>query len=133
MKLLLRKDKPLDWMTFKCSNSWFKGFKFKKQISLRAATNKKPKSAEERLPLVRKFHRTANEFRQSPPSRDPKYGRFPASHTYHVDQVPLEFGGMFKKTYGQTGGKDVRVKQQNSIWISVNQRYKRVSGQLGKM
>jgi hypothetical protein len=91
---------------FQCSAFWFHGFKMRYQISLRAANNRKSKSVEERLPQIRKFHRTVKQFRQPPPERDSKFGRFPANQTYHFD----EFGGMFKKTYGRKGKKSVRVK-----------------------
>jgi hypothetical protein len=110
MKLLLRKDQPVEFEKFKCSNFWFEGFKVRYQVSLRAANNKKSKSVEQRLPQIRKFHQTVKEFRQPPPQMDPKYGRFPANRTYHVDQVPLEFGGMFKKTYDRKGKKSIRIK-----------------------
>ena len=110
MKYFLRKDKLNGYENFKASDHWFTNFKRRYEISFRAASNKKSKSTEERLPQVRNFHRTAKAFRTPPPQADPKYGRFPASATYHMDQVPLEFGGMFNKTYAKKGSKRVRIR-----------------------
>ena len=87
MKLFVKKDQPPEWENFVASDRWLQNFKFRFLISLRAATNAKSKSAEERLPEVRKFHNTAKQFRQPPPNNDPKYGRFPALQTYHMDQA----------------------------------------------
>ena len=79
-------------------------------ISLRAATNTKSQTVEQRLLEVRKFHRIVREFARTPPLRDLKHGRFPARDRFHADQVPLEFGGVFSKTAAPKGSKRVHVK-----------------------
>jgi len=79
-------------------------------LTLRAVSNKKTRSPEERLPEVQKFHRWVKTLRNSEPQRDPKYGRFPAEDTYASDQIPLEFGKFGKKTYNPKGAKSVRLK-----------------------
>lgn len=94
MKQALMSDKPEGWTEFKYSDQWFKRFKQRYSITLRARTNKKGKSVEERLPQVQEFHRKVKSMTQGPPDRDPKYGKFPAKVRAHVDQVSSE-----KKTF----------------------------------
>jgi len=95
---------------FNASHGWFHRWKDRFQISLRKQTNVKSKSAQERLPKVQKFHRTVKQMCQPPPEQDAKYGRFTGKNRFHVDQVPLEFGGS-DKTYEKKGAKRVHVKK----------------------
>lgn len=95
---------------FNATQGWFRKWKKRFQVSLRKRTNTKTKSAQERLPKVQKFHRTAKRFCQPPPQQDPKYGRFAAKNRFHVDQVPLEFGGS-DTTYEKKGAKVVQIKK----------------------
>lgn len=87
MKKILKTEEPDGFDEFKCSNGWLGGFLSRHIICLRVATNNKPKSAAERVPALQKFHSTSLTFRQPPPLRDEKYGRFPADATYASDQV----------------------------------------------
>ena len=103
-KLLEKADK------FQGTQGWFRKWKARYQVSLRKRTNSKTKSAQERLPKVQKFHRTAKRFCQPPPQQDEKYGRFAARNRFHVDQVPLEFGGS-DTTYEKKGAKVVAIKR----------------------
>lgn len=89
MKAALAKQQPPGWDTFKYSDQWFDRFKKRHNIVLRRRTNKKSKTLEERLPKIREFHRKVKSMRQTPPARDPKYGRWAAKKTAHVDQVRL--------------------------------------------
>ena len=60
---------------------------------------------------MQKFHHTVKLFRQPPPQRDQKYGRFPTEHTYHVDQVPWEPAKrLFESTYEVRGKRRVQIK-----------------------
>ena len=83
----MKTDKPEGHENFTASNGWLGKFLKRHLINLRVATNVKNKSVEERLPLMKKNHRMLKTFRQPPPLRHPKYGRFPPSHTYASDQV----------------------------------------------
>ena len=95
---------------FKATNGWFQKWKARYQIRLRERTNSKTKSAEERIPKVQKFHRVAKRMCHPPPQQDEKYGRFAPTNRFHVDQVPLEFGGR-SKTYEKKGAKKVQIKK----------------------
>ena len=95
---------------FQASRGWFRRWKRRFQVSLRRRSNKKTKSARERLPKVQKFHRTIKRFCQPPPEQDAKYGRFKPENRFHVDQVPLEFGGA-ETTYEKKGAKRVDIKR----------------------
>lgn len=92
MKQALERDKPEGWKDFQYSNHWFTRFKKRHNISLRARTNKKGKTVEERLPKVREFHRKVKSMTTGPPDRDPNYGKFPADKRAHVDQVRAHTG-----------------------------------------
>lgn len=96
--------------TFRASRGWFHRWKARFQVSLRRQTNTKAKSAQERLPKVQKFHRTVKQMCQPPPKQDDTYGRFTGNNRFHVDQVPLEFGGS-DTTYDKKGTKRVHVKK----------------------
>jgi hypothetical protein len=109
MKKLLREKKPNEFEKFKASNNWIYRFKRRFQLSLRSRTNMKSKSTEQRLPEIRKFHRTVLDFRQPPPQQDDKLGRFRALSTYHQDQVPLQLLGR-QKTIEKIGAKRVQIK-----------------------
>jgi len=95
---------------FRASRGWFRKWRRRYQVNLRKRTNTKTKSAQERLPKVQKFHRTVKRFCQPPPTQDPKYGRFKPHNRFHVDQVPLEFGGA-EHTYEKKGAERVNIKR----------------------
>lgn len=95
---------------FRASSGWFSRWKVRFQVSLRKQSNTKTKTAQERLHKVQKFHRTVKQFCAPPPEQNPKYGRFAGRNRFHVDQVPLEFGGT-EKTYEKKGAKRVHVKK----------------------
>lgn len=112
MKGLLRKNPPEGdgWKKFQASTGWATKFLDRFDVSRRARSNGNPKSVQQRLPQIRKFHKTAKAFTQPPPLRDAKYGRFPASTRYHVDQVPFEPARrIFDHTYEKKGAKRVQV------------------------
>jgi len=110
MKFLLRSARPLGWEKFNDTYKWLDGYMTRFQIVERHRTNKKQISVEDRLPQIRLFHQTAKLFRQPPPLNDAKYGRFAAKNTFHVDQVPLEFGKVGKYTLEMKGSTFVAVK-----------------------
>lgn len=113
MKKLLKKNPPQndEWKSFSASPGWCYNFFDRFNITKRRRSNAKSKSPQERLPQVQKFHRTVKLFRQPPPQRDQKYGRFAAEHTYHVDQVPWEPAKrLFETTYEVKGKRRVQIK-----------------------
>ena len=54
MKILVKTDCPSS--DFKASCKWLQGFNKRKGISSQKETNKKSRSVEERIPLVKNFH-----------------------------------------------------------------------------
>ena len=95
MKKIIQKNGLKGRKPLKVSDQWRSNFCRRYMITQRRVSNKKSKSAEERLPAVKKFHRTVRSFSLPPPNRHPKYGRFPPGDRYHVDQVKLLFGGVW--------------------------------------
>ena len=113
MKKLLKERPPAGtaWKAFVASPGWAHNFFGRFDVSRRARSNMKAKSPQQRLPEVQKFHRTAKRFRQPPPLRDEKYGRFPPINTLHVDQVPYEPARkIFETTYEMRGARRVQIK-----------------------
>jgi len=110
MKLLLRRDQPAGWENFKASDPWLNSFCERFNITSRRRTNNKSIPIDERLPQIKLFHQTAKLFRQPPPLSDQKYGRFRPENTFHLDQVPLEFGRVGEYTLAVKGSSFVAVK-----------------------
>ncbi len=110
---VVKEQKPHGWESFKASATWRLKFFRRFRLSLRTTSNKKSRTVAERLPLVQGFHIFVKALTQPPPGRRRKcgpYGRFPAKARYHVDQVPLEFGGVHSKTVDFKGATRVHVK-----------------------
>lgn len=114
MKKILKQTPPPDddsWKKFTASPGWCYNFFKRFHVSKRRRSNQKSKSPQQRMEQVQKFHRTAKRFRQPPPEKDPKYGRFAPQLTFHVDQVPWEPARrIFEETYEKKGTRRVQVK-----------------------
>ena len=86
------------------SEGWVSGFCKRWEITSQCRTNKHKESVTERLPQIRKFHEMLiYGIQRSEPQRDKKYGRFPPSRMYHMDQVPLSFSPGNKRSLNQKG------------------------------
>lgn len=73
-------------------------------ISEQSRSNSKLLSLEDRLPRVREFHRwLIYDLQRSGVQRCPKYGRFPPSHMFHMDQIPLQFSRDTGRTMNPVG------------------------------
>jgi hypothetical protein len=76
------------------------------EITNQCRTNKKKFSIEERLPAIRAFHQYwITAVQAGGPHRCPKYGRFPASHIYAMDQVPMPFSSAAKRSLNEKGSR----------------------------
>ncbi len=121
MKQLVEADKPKEWEKFAASDVWNSKFRKRYSISSRQRTNKKPRSAKERMPMIQKFHRTARDFRKPPPNNHPTYGRFTPRDTFHFDQVPCEFSQTGKgtlETERGCGGSNKKCKERDASSFS---------------
>ncbi|MEE8128326.1 MAG: hypothetical protein V3T45_07220 [Nitrospinaceae bacterium] len=110
MKEFVKRDQPEGYATFKASDRWRLRFFDRFRLTIRATTNVTSHTVEDRLPRVRGFHHFLKEVQipriGTPPQCD-CYGRWGACERFHVDQVPLEFGGLFNKTIDQIGTRRV--------------------------
>ena len=89
---------------FGASPGWCSRFCRRWDITYQGRTNKHTDSILERLPLIRTFHRwLIYGLQRSMPQRCAKYGRFPPSRMYHMDQVPMPFSAGTKKTMNMRG------------------------------
>jgi hypothetical protein len=92
---------------FKASGGWLQDFAQRYNLSVRRQTNKKTKSLEERLHLVRRFHKLLEKYISDEASRGPD-----STFSYHpwmvfnADQSPIALHETRNVTY-ETRGKDV--------------------------
>ena len=86
------------------SPGWCNRFCKRWEITSQCRTNKKKFSIEERLPQIQAFHTYwLRSVQRRQPLRCPKYGYFPATHIYAMDQVPMAFSSPAKKTMNERG------------------------------
>lgn len=89
---------------FRASNSWCVGFCKRFEITKQCRTNKKTRSIKDRLEQIQGFHRfLIYGLQRSEPERCSKYGRFPPSRMFHMDQVPLPFSPNSRSTLNLKG------------------------------
>lgn len=104
MRTLLEAEQPDGWEEFKASNGWVALFKKRYRITAQCQTNKKHVPITEKLPLIRNFHAWLLTILQlSTPQKSTKYGRFPATFIFHMDQIPLPFVLGSKRTLNSIG------------------------------
>ena len=88
------------------SKGWATRFCKRWEITNQCRTNKKKFSIEERLPAIQGFHQYwIGAVQGSGPARCPKYGRFPDSHIYAMDQVPMPFSSSAKRSLNERGAR----------------------------
>ena len=103
---------------FQGSKNWLYRFTKRNGISKRRRTNKKQKSAIEKISVIQGFHQELRKAVQSKrrhsPSFDKKWGRWLPTNRWNVDQVPLPFINEQATTYADKGSKAVWVAQPGS-------------------
>ena len=100
---------------FKASSGWFADFKARYGYTTRRRTNKKSKSVFDRLPLVKKFHKTWQaEVSKPGGANDPVYGKYVPSSIFNADQSPicLQEGG--SATLELRGADVVRIATKDA-------------------
>lgn len=86
------------------SKGWCSRFCKRWEITSQCRTNKKKYSIEERLPKIQGFHQYwILTVQGTGEQRCPKYGRYPASHIYTMDQVPMPFSSSSKRSMNEKG------------------------------
>ena len=73
---ILNEHKPPHYMTARLSNGWLCGFVLRYNISSRMKTDKKSKSVEERIDMIRQFHLDLKLFLSDGVQKCPMYGRY---------------------------------------------------------
>ena len=121
MQELLTAHKPTGYEHFKYSNGWVSGFKNRYRITYQTRTNKKKLPLAERLHRIKTFHKwLLHTLQRSGPIRCVKYGRFPADHIFHQDQIPLPFVLHSDRTLNQVG-EPVFIFQPNGSGLDKRQ------------
>lgn len=93
---------------FKAGNTWCRKWCRRWSVTNQCRTNTKTTSLQDRLPQIRRFHQfLIYGLQRSEPQRCPKYGRFPPSRMFHMDQVPLPFSPNTRKTMNPRGDQCV--------------------------
>jgi hypothetical protein len=88
------------------SSGWCSRFCKRWEITSQCRTNKKKFSIEERLDKIQAFHQFwILGVQHGGVQRCPKYGRFPASHIYAMDQVPMPFSSPSKRSMNEKGSR----------------------------
>lgn len=88
------------------SQGWCSRFCKRWEITSQCRTNKKKFSIAERMPKIQAFHQYwILGVQNTGEPRCPKYGRFPASHIYAMDQVPMPFSSPSKRSLNEKGSR----------------------------
>jgi hypothetical protein len=86
------------------SQGWCTRFCKRWEITSQCRTNKKKYSIEERLPKIQGFHQYwILSVQSTGEQRCPKYGRYPPSHIFTMDQVPMPFSSPSKRSMNEKG------------------------------
>ena len=94
---------------FCASRGWFNAFLNRHKLSLRARSNKKFCSIEERLPGVRKWHARLRRRVRRGVQRSTKWGRW-LPHNRYIDQVPLTLQDSTDRIYDTTGSEHIWMR-----------------------
>ena len=95
------------------SNGWVCNFQRRFGITQMCRTNKHKQSVQTRLPLIRQFHQYIRGLLNSAPQRCPLYGRFPPHRVFAMDQVPLSFSALSKRSLNKSG-EACAVREQHT-------------------
>ena len=100
---ILNIEKPDNYKTARLSNGWLYRFVTRYDISNRMKTDKKNKSVEDRIDLIRQFHLDLCLFLKEGEQRCPTYGRYPLEYIWNADHVPLPFCINMKRSLNPKG------------------------------
>jgi hypothetical protein len=119
---ILNESKPEGYDTCKFSWGWAVNFCVRYRLSTQASNNIKAHDQVDRAPEIRRFHRYWLEtVQKSEPQTDEKYGRFPPSHIFHVDQVPLCYASPHTRTLNPIGAPSCRIAGPNTAGLEKRQ------------
>jgi hypothetical protein len=103
---------------FTASVGWCIGFNERWGNSSQSRTNKHVEHVQSRLHKVANFHRwLIYDMQARLPQRCVKYGRFPPSHMFHVDQIPLPMCSPTQRTMNPINSQ-CEVKQPGGSALS---------------
>ena len=103
-KICAQSGVDAETMGFKASLGWSQRFCARWDITNQCRTNNHKLTIYERLPKIKDFHRwLIYGLQSSGRQRCQKYGRFPPSHMFHMDQVPLAFSSGRRRTLNRRG------------------------------
>jgi hypothetical protein len=111
---ILAELRPEGWQAFKASEGWCTGFCRRYAITSQSRTNGKVLPIRDRIPRIQAFHRAWLATQNGGYQRDPIYGRFPPSHLFHHDQVPLSFSPGATSTLHMRGANRCWVRSSGS-------------------
>lgn len=80
-----------DKYQFNFSNGWVCNFLIRHRISNQMRTEKKYKSAMERLTIINEFHFSLAHIQRNHTQKCPIWGAYPPSNTWNADHVPMPF------------------------------------------
>ena len=129
MKEELEKQKPTGWQDHKNpSNGWVTKFKRRYCVTEQARTNKASIPVWVRVSDCKAFHvYWLIYIQRSHPQNCPIYGRFPASHIFYSDHIPVSFINNAKRSLNMIG-KPCFIKQPHgsglekrlaTIWMTL--------------
>jgi hypothetical protein len=106
-KLVIESGAGKDERGSKGSNGWLRLFNRRWNITSQCRSNKKCQPIEERLGKIQAFHSDLiYGIQWTGKQRCAKYGRFPGTHMFHMDQIPVQFSSNSKKTYNSKSCRD---------------------------
>ena len=111
-KRLLKRDEPVGYDTFACSEGWFDRFKARRRIVKRKKTNKKTIPIEKRASQIRNFHLLLHKIKNDEQyiRQCADYRRFRPTNIYVFDEVSMPFIYEEETTYDTEGVDRVYIK-----------------------
>jgi hypothetical protein len=107
---LLNKEYGEDGWDFQLSNGWAGGFVRRFNISCQLRTEKKMRSAVERLASINSFHTNLAWVQRKYPQRCPVWGAFPPHMMWNADHIPMPFCINLKRSFNS---------KNSPCWIAV--------------
>ena len=102
------------------SNGWLGSWKNHYRVSEQVKTEKKYKSAVERLATVDEFHRDLKVLQRIMPQVSPTWGAYAPTNIWNADHVPLPFIINFKRSLNPIG-KDCWIAQMGASGLDKRQ------------
>lgn len=105
----LKKSQPIGWQDFKASQGWQQRVFGRFNLVIRATTNTKAKTIEERLHLCIRFYSYFLKVCCEARNICGVYG-YPLSQRVHIDEVPFELSGVLNTTVSVRGERRIQTK-----------------------